>query len=66
VHEIDRNERQTYYYPQRGLIPGKVGAIWIASRLKLRTFLQGEEAASKIPGAFFSFSHPFNGALEND
>jgi hypothetical protein len=41
---IGRNRRQTYYYLQEGLIPGKkIGAIWIGSKSKLRAFLSDEE-----------------------
>jgi hypothetical protein len=43
--EINRNRRQTFYLLESGAIPAqKVGKIWVASRIKLRTHLVGEDA----------------------
>jgi hypothetical protein len=44
AREIGRNPRMTYWLLRRKLIPGrKVGALWVASREKLRAFLRDQE-----------------------
>ena len=45
---IGHNRRQTYYYLQEGLIPGKkIGAIWVGSKSKIRKHLSSSDEEGK-------------------
>ena len=45
AEELGVNRRKTYFYLQSGAIPGtKIGAVWVASRNRLRERFLGEAA----------------------